>query len=55
MMKIRLRRKKPIRAIQSYMFEAKAADGDNMLAKADHDEHSQNDDHLRSGKLTTLG
>ena len=46
MMKIRLRRDKPIRTFQPYMFKPRVTDSDNMSAEADHDGQSQNAGHL---------
>ena len=45
-MKMKLSRNKPIRAIQPYMFKPRVTDGDNMSAEADYDGQSQNAGHL---------
>ena len=47
MMKTRLSHNKRMSgAIQPFMFEPTSADSDNMSAKADHGEQTQNADHL---------
>ena len=45
MMRIRLSRNKPIRAIQPHMFKPRVTDSDNMSAEADHDGQSRNAGH----------